>query len=145
MDKSTHLIEFEMMLLGRSRLTARAIRGADRLDRSWYALLYRLIMGGPMSIGQLSDAMGLDTSTVNRQSAAMLRAGLVNRIPDPAGAIARKLRITAEGERRLEADRTDSVRALEDILADWSSEDVAAFAEYLKRFNSDIEQRHGRP
>lgn len=53
-----------------------------------------------MSIGQLSDAFGLDASTLNRQTAAMLRGNLVERIADPDGGIARKFRITAEGERR---------------------------------------------
>ena len=52
-----------------------------------------------MSIGELSDAFGLDASTLNRQTAAAMRAGLVERIPDPDGGMARKFRITDEGAR----------------------------------------------
>ncbi|MEU8324428.1 MarR family transcriptional regulator [Nonomuraea sp. NPDC048881] len=135
MEKPTHLIEFETMLLGRHR----------HYDRSAHLLLRRLHGSGPMSIGQLSDAFGLDVSTLNRHTSALLRAGLVERIPDPEGGIARKFRLTAEGERSLTEERERNVRGLEKVMADWSPEDVAAFAAYLRRFNTDIERLAGRP
>lgn len=102
-------------------------------------------MHGPMSIGQLSEAFGLDASTLNRQTAAMLRAGVVERISDPDGGIARKFRITEEGERRLEADRTSNIEGLDRVMEHWSPEDVARFASFLERFNRDIERLEGRP
>ncbi|MGI5158470.1 MarR family winged helix-turn-helix transcriptional regulator [Microbispora sp. CA-102843] len=135
MDKPTHLIEFETMLLGRHR----------HLDRSAYLLLSRIRMTGPMSIGQLSEALGLDVSTLNRHTSALLRAGLVERIPDPDGGIARKFRLTEEGERRLDEEREKNILGLEKVLADWTAEDVAAFAASLRRFNTDIERLAGRP
>lgn len=144
MDKPLDLVEFETMLLGRYSLSGR--RGADhRLERSAYTLLSRLRSEGPMSIGQLSDALGLDASTLNRQTAAMMRSGVLQRIPDPDGGVARKFRITDEGERQLENDRSESVCLLGSILADWPDDDVAAFAGYLQRFNTSIERHHGRP
>jgi len=146
MDKPVELIEFETMLLGRHDLASRRVRtGGSLLDRSAYTLLSRIRMQGPMSIGQLSAAFDLDTSTLNRQTAAMLRDGLVERIPDPEGGIARKFRITGEGERRLEDDRTAIVGSLEKIFANWTAEEVATFAAYLQRFNTDIELQAGRP
>ncbi|MFF4871915.1 MarR family winged helix-turn-helix transcriptional regulator [Streptomyces sp. NPDC090109] len=146
-DKPTDLVEFETMLLGRhAHLHApRSRAGGGRLDRSAYVLLSRIRMHGPMSIGQLSEAFGLDASTLNRQTAAMLRAGVVERIPDPDGGIARKFRITAEGERRLEADRTSNIAGLERVMEHWSPEDVSRFAAFLERFNRDIERLEGRP
>lgn len=135
MDKPTHLIEFETMLLGRHR----------HLDRSAYLLLNRIHITGPMSIGQLSDAFGLDMSTLNRHTSALLRAGLAERIPDPDGGIARKFRLTEEGERWLGEEREKNILGLEKVLADWTAEDVAAFAAYLRRFNTDIEHLAGRP
>ncbi len=135
MDKPTHLIEFETMLLGRHR----------HLDRSAYLLLNRIHVTGPMSIGQLSDAFGLDVSTLNRHTSALLRAGLVERIPDPDGGIARKFRLTEEGERWLGEEREKNILGLEKVLAAWTAEDVTAFAGYLRRFNTDIEHLAGRP
>ncbi|MFD9128884.1 MarR family winged helix-turn-helix transcriptional regulator [Kitasatospora sp. NPDC059571] len=144
MEKPTDVIEYETMLLGRHvHMTARSAAG--NLDRSAYILLSRLRMEGPMSIGQLSEAFGLDASTLNRQTAAMLRAGLVERIPDADGGIARKFRVTEEGTRRLEEARTEMVHGLDRVMADWSPEDVAVFAACLKRFNTDIERVSGRP
>ncbi|MGW5423946.1 MarR family winged helix-turn-helix transcriptional regulator [Streptomyces sp. NPDC003943] len=147
MDKPTHLIEFETMLLARYSLlhAPRSRAAGGNLDRSAYLLLTRIRMDGPMSISQLSDAFGLDASTLNRQTAAMLRAGVVERIPDPAGGIARKFRITEEGERRLDADRSYNVEGLERVLADWTPREVADFAAVLERFNRDIERLDGRP
>ncbi|UED88319.1 MarR family winged helix-turn-helix transcriptional regulator [Streptomyces profundus] len=120
--------------------------GADReLDRSAYVLLSRIQIDGPLSISQLSQAFGLDVSTLNRQTAAMLRSGVVERIPDPEGGVARKFSITVEGERRLEADRARSVRSLGRVMADWTPDEIAQFAGFLKRFNGDIERLEGRP
>ncbi|MGI5220554.1 MarR family winged helix-turn-helix transcriptional regulator [Nocardia sp. CA-290969] len=144
MDKPTHLIEFETMLLGRHSLNAH-LRRPDHLDRSAYLVLSRLWIEGPMSIGELAEAFGLDTSTVHRQTAAMMKADLVERIPDPAGGVARKFRITAEGERRLRTDREYNVNALDRVLRGWSEQDVRAFAAYLERFNTDLEQLEARP
>ncbi|MDT9688988.1 MarR family transcriptional regulator [Streptomyces sp. P9(2023)] len=147
MEKPTHLIEFETMLVGRhSHLFNPRARGAGgRLDRSAYVLLSRIEIDGPLSIGQLTEAFGLDTSTLNRQTAAMLKAGVVERIADPEGGIARKFSITAEGRRRLDSDRAANVHGLERVLADWTPDEVADFAAYLRRFNGDIERLEGRP
>ncbi|MER6816152.1 MarR family winged helix-turn-helix transcriptional regulator [Actinomadura nitritigenes] len=147
MDEPTHRVEYETMLLGRHSLefAGGSARAAGHLERSAYILLSRIRVEGPMSIRQLSEAFGLDQSTLNRQTSAMVRSGLAERIPDPEGGIARKFRITAEGERRLEEERARIVASLDKIMADWPPEDVRTFADCLKRFNTDIERLSGRP
>lgn len=147
MDSATRRVEYEQMLLGRYlHLHKSKGRSQDStLDRSAYILLSRIRVQGPMSIGQLGEAFGLDASTLNRQTAAAMRAGLVERIPDPEGGLARKFSITAEGERRLDGEREGIVDSLDAIMAEWADEDIAAFAGYLKRFNTDIERIAGRP
>lgn len=143
------LLEQELMLLGRhSALKSSYGEGTDadvQLERSAYILLSRIELDGPLSIGQLAEAFGLDTSTVNRQTAAMLRAGLAERIPDPGGGMARKLRITAEGERRMRAHRSWVHAGLDDLLAEWSPQEVADFCRFLTRFNEAIEEKEDRP
>lgn len=144
--RSTHDVEYEQMLL--SRHTYLHQRGGRRqngvLERSAYVLLSRLRVQGPMSISELSEAFGLDASTLNRQTAAVVRTGLAERIPDPDGGMARKFRLTEEGGRQLEAERRGMVESLDLVMADWPEEDVAAFAGYLRRFNTDIERLAGR-
>ncbi|WP_235948905.1 MarR family winged helix-turn-helix transcriptional regulator [Nocardia terrae] len=143
MTKPTDLLEFEAMLFGRYSLISR--KGDHRLDRSAYTILSLLRTNGPLSIGQLSEALALDVSTLNRQTAAMMKSGLLERIPDPDGGIARKFRVTPEGDATLEDERAQSIRHLDAILADWPEEEVANLASYLERFNTAIERYHGRP
>ncbi|MEU6673243.1 MarR family transcriptional regulator [Streptomyces sp. NPDC046853] len=146
-EKPVGQVEFETMLLNRHShlFNPRTRSSGGRLDRSAYILLSRIQMDGPMSIGQLTEAFGLDASTLNRQTAAMMRSGLVERIPDPDGGMARKFRISAEGARLLDADRSEYVQGLEKVMDNWSAEDVATFAGFLQRFNGDIEILEGRP
>ncbi|MFF3559299.1 MarR family winged helix-turn-helix transcriptional regulator [Streptomyces sp. NPDC002574] len=142
MGRATHEVEYEQMLLSRYEL----LRHRDSsLERSAYILLSRIRVQGPMSIGELSDAFALDASTLNRQTAAAMRAGLVERIADPEGGMARKFRITDKGAQMLDEERDSSIGGLDKVMADWPDEDIAAFAAYLRRFNTDIERLDGRP
>ena len=147
MVRPTHEVEYEQMLLSRHALLQH--KGGRRkdgvLERSAYILLSRIRVQGPMTIGELSDAFGLDASTLNRQTAAAVRAGLVQRISDPGGGMARKFRITDEGARLLDEEREGLVVSLERVMADWSDEDIAGFASHLRRFNTDIERLDGHP
>lgn len=147
MESPTHRVEYEQMLLSRHSFMSK--RGGRRTDgvmeRSAYILLSRIRMQGPMSIGELSDAFSLDASTLNRQTAAAMRAGLLERIPDPAGGMARKFRLTEQGSRLLDQEREGIVEILGQVMADWSDADVEAFADYLQRFNYGIEKIGGRP
>lgn len=146
MSGPVYQVEYEQMLLSRHGLVQHRNehRKDGGLERSAYILLSRIRVQGPMSIGELSDAFGLDASTLNRQTAAVMRAGLAERIPDPAGGMARKFRITEKGALRLEEERERTVASLGRVMADWPDADIAAFAAYLKRFNTDIERLGGR-
>lgn len=147
------LLERELMLVARCHvLTPRDRKTSagdpcptDRLDRSAYLLLTRLEAEGAMSIGQLADAFQLDVSTVNRQTGALLRGGLVERIPDPDGGLARKLRVTAQGTEALTAERDRRRTSLARLLEDWTPEDLSRFGEALTRFNREVEAQDGRP
>lgn len=139
-------IELETLLLGRHMAPVRRLPDGEQvLERSAYTLLTRLQTEGPMSIRELSDAFGLDASTLNRQTAAMLRDRLVDRIPDPDGGLARKFQVTETGERRLSAERDSNVEGLGRVLEGWPKDDVRLFADLLRRFNTSIEQRAQRP
>jgi DNA-binding MarR family transcriptional regulator len=138
-------LERELMLVARHQVLTRRDSSAERLEKSAYVLLTRLSLEGAMSIGQLAEAFALDTSTVNRQTAALLRAELAERVADPDGGVARKLRITEAGAKRLAADREFYVGGLGAVLTDWSPAEVDQFSDMLARFNRSIETREGRP
>ncbi|WP_394554766.1 MarR family winged helix-turn-helix transcriptional regulator [Agromyces sp. MMS24-JH15] len=138
MERRVADIEYEQML--QIRYTIAQHRPENGLERSAYLLLSRLHADGPRSIGELSEFFRLDASTVQRQTGAVMRAGFIERIPDPDGGIARKFALTEAGLTRLTEVRERSVRALDRILENWSDDDVATFADLLHRFNLDIEQ-----
>ncbi len=140
--RRTAEIEYEQMLLQRHALAS--IDRKNLIERSAYILLSRIRVQGPMSISELSDALGLDASTLNRQTAAAMRSGLLERIPDPQGGIARKFIVTDRGSQLLDEQRELVIGALDDLMADWSDEEIAAYGAALRRFNGDIERHTGR-
>ncbi|CUU61107.1 DNA-binding transcriptional regulator, MarR family [Parafrankia irregularis] len=115
--------------------------GSQQLERSAYLLMGRLESAGPQSIGQLAETFRLNASTVNRQTAAMLRAGLVERILDPAGGMARMFRLTPHGRERLDQHRSWSVRGLERVLTDWDPTEISELVRSLSRLNRSIQHR----
>ncbi|MGD6741118.1 MarR family winged helix-turn-helix transcriptional regulator [Streptomyces sp. BH106] len=141
-------IERELLILNRhlEMTSPRRVRlDSNALDRSAYVLLSRLEAQGPMSVPDLVDAFGLTPSTLSRQTTALLREGLVERTLDPGGSIARQFRITGEGRERLHTDRDAIATGLTDVLGDWPEDRLRRFIEDLEKFNTDIEQRTGRP
>lgn len=140
-----HLV-YEQLLLTRYALqgTKSAVRPTE-LDRSATVLLARLEASGPLSVGELAEAFGLDISTVHRQVAAAMKSGLVERIDDPDGGAARKHRPTPEGTRMLHEELNARVDTFETVTADWSAEDLEVFTAGLQRLNEGIEKLRGAP
>lgn len=143
-DEDVAAVEHESMLLGRHlSLISGHRNGRAVLDRSGYTLLARVRID-PMSIGELARVTGLDASTLNRQTSALRRDGLVTRIGDPQGGRSRKFRITERGEALYQRQRGINIHALHRILSGWSGEDVKRFATLLTVFNRGIEEVSGR-
>lgn len=138
-------IEFESMLFVRHLTLTANRRTGGGLDRSAYTILTCLDEGRSMSMSELSDTLGLDTSTVSRQTAAMRRAGLVERILDPDGGMALKYRSTPLGGERLHEACAANMHVLQEVTENWSQDDLTTFAQLLGRFNHGIEELDHRP
>ncbi len=65
------------------RLLKNAAHSEVGTDRSLLQLLWPLMHEGPMRLRDLAEAKGSDASTVSRQAAQLVRAGLIRRDPDP--------------------------------------------------------------
>lgn len=146
MSDSSSAFQFEMMMMLRhlNHLHRQVQWEQPPLDRSAYLLLNRLDLSGPMTIRELREALGLDDSTLNRQTAAIVRDGHAERIPDPEGGVARKFRVTAAGHNRLIAERARYEEALERVTAEWGDDDSRAFALLARRFNESFEGLENR-
>ncbi|TSD96126.1 winged helix-turn-helix transcriptional regulator [Skermania sp. ID1734] len=138
-------LEYELTLFSRHYLAAVQHRADQQLDRSAYLILTRLEAGEPLSLKELSDAFRLDLSTINRQVAAMRRHGLVERVPDPDGALARKIRATRRGLDMLAADRSQSTSGLAKVVEEWAGADVEELSHLVQRFNESIERLQHNP
>jgi DNA-binding MarR family transcriptional regulator len=115
------------------------------LDRSAVLLLIPLLHHGPMRLRDLATAKGADPSTVSRQAAQLVSAGLVSSEADPADGRARRLALTGTGLaacRRMTEART---AAIADALGGWSDEQLTTFARLFREFNACVEaQQQGR-
>ncbi|MFR9751007.1 MarR family winged helix-turn-helix transcriptional regulator [Nocardia sp. 004] len=138
-------LAFELALLARHFPSALSRRPGFQLDRSAYLILTRLELDSPLSLRELSEAFQLDISTINRQVRAMLEQGLVERVPDPAGGIARKIHASPKGLELLTSDRDQSRRGIGTVVADWSDSDIDQLSKLISRFNQSIEHTEGNP
>jgi DNA-binding MarR family transcriptional regulator len=138
-------LEYELTLLSRHYLSALAHRGGQQLDRSAYLILVRLGEHDALSLKQLSEAFLLDVSTLNRQVAAMRRNGLVERVPDPDGGLARIIRATEHGREMLRSDRDRGRQNVGKVVSEWSDADVAHLREMIAKFNQSIESLEDNP
>ncbi len=140
-----HLLEYierELTLVSRHQLAATS---AGVLERSAYLMLNRIDATGPMTARELATALQLEISTVTRQVGAMLRDHLVERFPDPAGGLARLIRVTPTGAARLAADRARYRASLGTVVADWPDADCADLYRLLRALNERIEALQGTP
>lgn len=137
------LLEQELTLLARHQISGQ--QSSDlTLDRSGYQLLSRLELGA-LTLGGLAEAFKLDVSTVNRQIAALRTKGLVERVADPDGGLAKLLRPTRRGRTALRKDRETRHGHLEQVVGSWDERDVRRLQSLLARFNASIEDLEGRP
>ncbi|GAA1872950.1 hypothetical protein GCM10009836_62360 [Pseudonocardia ailaonensis] len=113
------------------------------LEAATLPVLARLGAEGPQRSGEIAAAMCADPSTISRQVAALVRAGLVERRADPGDGRASQLATTAEGHRVLDAERRRRAEQLASALTDWSPEARGRFADMLDRFVTDLQKHDG--
>jgi DNA-binding MarR family transcriptional regulator len=102
-------------------------------------LLFPLRFLGPMRVTDLAEIKRADPSTVSRQAAQLVRAGLARREADPEDGRASRLAVTEAG---MVACRTlhDAREALvADVLSDWPAERIDTFVDLFAQFNTAVE------
>ncbi|MFI9047663.1 MarR family winged helix-turn-helix transcriptional regulator [Streptomyces sp. NPDC053427] len=110
----------------------------NSMDRAAYLLLNRLDQEGPMGVKALAAGMGIDSSTVTRQVAPLVDAGLVSRATHPEDGRAVVLQLSERGRARLEEVRASRRALMALVTEDWSPEDRDAFCALLTRFNASL-------
>ncbi|WP_406465142.1 MarR family winged helix-turn-helix transcriptional regulator [Streptomyces sp. NBC_01622] len=118
------------------RARASAGRLHPELSLVSYTLLSHLEERDGRRATDLAAHYALDKSTVSRQVAALERAGLIERRPDPEDHRVQVLHLTDAGRRILAQVTENRQAAFRERLADWPEEDLRRFAGYLERYNS---------
>ncbi len=135
-------LEYELMLMARYALRPHHRQG-EVLDRSAMVLLSRLENVPPMTLKELACALRLDGSTVHRQSAALLRAALLDYAPRDGGEVARRVTPTEAGITALGNTRRIYEQGLEGVVRDWPDERRSQLVSMLQAFNEDVERLEG--
>lgn len=114
------------------------------LDPAAAQLLAWLVKQGPSRQSELADETFLDPSTVSRRISQLVQQGLVQRQVDPADGRAVQLAPTEAGRAFFATIRARREQMMQQILADWPGDDVAALGSLLRRFNDDVEAYRSR-
>jgi DNA-binding MarR family transcriptional regulator len=122
----------------RQQMTAGRSTSGEGVEWAAYGLLFRLVDSGPMRSSALAEQVCVDPSTVSRQVAQLVRAGLVERQSDPVDGRASLLVATEHGRAAYAAKREDRQRMFAHLLAGWTVNDLATLTELLARFNDSI-------
>lgn len=102
-------------------------------------LLFPLRFLGPMRVTDLAEVKQADPSTISRQVAQLVKAGLARREADQVDGRASRLAITEAGLAACEHLHEARQALLGKALVDWPTARVAAFADLFEEFNSSVE------
>lgn len=136
-------MQYELMLFSRNFMKP---HHADEvvLERSAYVLLCRLEHVAPMTLKEISIALGLDASTIHRQTAALLTQDYLQYAPNNAGEVARRVAPTSAGLAALGKARAVLESGLRDVVGDWPEGKKEQFVDLLRDFNRQVETLEGK-
>ena len=121
-------------------LKAKLVASVDP-EMSSLFLVGWLVKEGPTRAKDLAEATCADQSTVSRQVAGLVKAGLIERQADPDDGRASLLVPTALGVAKMEKHFRNRGQALEPLMADWTAADRHQFLRLLSRFTATLESR----
>ncbi len=137
-ETAVETIQREMTSFAR-RARAMAGRMHPELSLVSYTLLSHLDEKGGCRATDLATHYALDKSTVSRQVSALERAGLVTRRVDPDDHRVQVLHPTEAGADILAQVTVSRRQAFRERVADWPEEDLVRFADYLLRYNAQVQ------
>ncbi|MFF5084355.1 MarR family winged helix-turn-helix transcriptional regulator [Actinoplanes sp. NPDC000266] len=140
MDALPQLAE-ELVRFHRLATRSRGILSVGDLGAEFSALmlLFPLRRQGPMRATDLAEIKQADPSTISRQVAQLVKAGLARREADPVDGRASRLAITDAGLSACEQLERARQAWLREALEGWPEDRVATFAGLFEQFNSSVE------
>jgi DNA-binding MarR family transcriptional regulator len=139
-DGTTRLAD-ELVRFTRLGARAKSMLNTGDLGAEFSALmlLFPLRFMGPLRVTDLAEVKQADPSTVSRQAAQLVKAGLARREADPVDGRASRLAVTDAGLTACRQLHDVRHALLSKVLGNWPPERVAAFADLFEEFNSSVE------
>lgn len=139
MSDSLHNIEYEIALL--VRLTTAYSPRLGSLDRSEYLILSELEkISSPLAINELADKLLLNLSTASRQVGVLESKKYVRRYPDKNNGRISLIQLTDEGQAILTKVQQARFGVYQDILKNWTTDELASLEKSLIRLNQDFKK-----
>lgn len=101
-----------------------------------YAVAHLGEEGGDVTVGAVADHLDVDPSTGSRLVGHAIDAGFVSRRPSPVDARRTNLDLTDAGRTLKELADGFRYRFIAELVADWTDEERAQFADLLRRFSA---------
>ena len=125
----------------RQQLAATRSISGEGVEWAAYGLLFQLVNDGPRRSSALAEAACVDPSTVSRQVAQLVKAGLVERQSDPEDGRASLLVATEKGRAAYAAKQEHRARMFEHVLDGWTPQDVDDLGRLLTQFNKSFAEK----
>lgn len=109
------------------------------LEASAFAILWILYDGAPRTLRDLTEELGLEQSTVNRQVNAAIRQGYLQRY-EVVGSVSKMLRPTDKGREAFAHDGRLRAERLERVFDDLAPGTPEALLHELRAFNQAYER-----
>jgi DNA-binding MarR family transcriptional regulator len=139
-DGTTRLAE-ELIRFFRLGARAKGMLSVGELGAEFSALmlLFPLKFHGPLRVTDLAEVKQADPSTVSRQVAQLVKAGLARREADQVDGRASRLAITEAGITACGQLHEARHACIRQATGDWPTERIATFADLFREFNSSVE------
>ncbi|HMM48927.1 MAG TPA: MarR family transcriptional regulator [Miltoncostaeaceae bacterium] len=122
------------------RRVDRPLGGVHGLSLVDLAILVALMNaeGGRLRRVDLAERLGMSQSSITRLLAPLEKLGIVRRISDPRDRRAALSELTAAGRELATNAQTTAHQSAQDLFADWTDEQRAAFADALSRLTAGV-------
>lgn len=141
-SRATTEIETSIAEIFRSgRVWSKELAGKflPELSPMGFGILRHVMRSGPMRSHEIVDAFDMDKGSVSRMVTGLRDLGLVETTVDPDDRRSTLIAGTAKADAAFARLREEAHRRYEDILAGWSTHDVAMFASLLRRFDESFD------
>ena len=140
-DDATAKLTGEIARFARLGVRVKGMLNVGDLGAEFSALmlLFPLRHMGPMRVTDLAEIKQADPSTVSRQAAELVKAGLARREAYPGDGRVSRLAITDTGLAACQQMHEARHALLSRVLSDWPPERVDAFAGLFAELNSSVE------